>query len=311
MSNNLSIIISGPTAVGKTAVALHLAKKLNYSIISVDSRQIYKGLNVGTAAPIGKWQGGKYFVEGVPYHLVDFLSIDEVFDVSRFISMAREIAQKENNKVIFAGGSGMYFQNYFCGMDNLPKADLILRARLAREADMYGREYLHKRLQKIDPQSAKEIPYQNIHRLIRALEIYELTGKPASVLKSGKLNQEITKDKAHFFYLDMPKEKLCERIVQRTDLIFEPMVLESKTALDLGFKEDAPGLKSLGYPQAISYLKGEISEEKAKEEIIILTRQYAKRQRTWFNRYQEKQTINCDGKTEEEIAKEIVNSIQL
>ncbi len=307
MSNNLPLIISGPTAVGKTAVALHLAKKLNYSIISVDSRQIYKGLNVGTAAPFGKWQGGKYLVEGVPYYLVDFLSIDEVFDVSRFIYMAREIAQKENNKVIFAGGSGMYFQNYFCGMDNLPKADLILRARLAREADMYGREYLHKRLQEIDPQSAKEIPYQNIHRLIRALEIYELTGKPASVLKSGKLKQEITKDKAHFFYLDMPKEKLCERIIKRTDLIFEPMVLESKTALDFGFKEDAPGLKSLGYPQAISYLKGELSEEKAKEEIIILTRQYAKRQRTWFNRYQEKQTINCDGKTEEEIAKEILS----
>ena len=306
MSNNLPIIISGPTAVGKTAVALHLAKKLNYSIISVDSRQIYKGLNVGTAAPLGKWIKGKYFVEGVPYHLVDFLSIDEVFDVSRFISMAREIAQKENNKVIFAGGSGMYLQNYFCGMDNLPKADLILRARLAREADMYGREYLHKRLQKIDPQSAKEIPYQNIHRLIRALEIYELTGKPASVLKSGKLKQEITKDKAHFFYLDMPKEKLCERIVRRTDLIFEPMVSEAKQALSEGHKPDAPGLKSLGYPQAISYLKGEISAKEAKEQIIILTRQYAKRQRTWFGRYQEKQTINCDGKTEEEINKEIL-----
>lgn len=309
MSKQLPIIISGPTAVGKTAVALHLAKKLNYSIISVDSRQIYKGLNVGTAAPLGKWQGGKYLVEGVPYHLVDFLDINESFDVSRFISMAGEIAQKENNKVIFTGGSGMYLQNYFCGMDNLPKADLTLRARLAREADMYGRDALHKRLQEIDPQSAKEIPYQNIHRLIRALEIYELTGKPASVLKSGKLKQEITKDKAHFFYLDMPKEQLLKRIEKRTELIFEPMVNEAKTALNCGYKELSPGLKSLGYPQAISYLKGEIAKEEAKEQIIILTRQYAKRQRTWFNRYQEKQTINCEDKTEEEIAKEILSLI--
>ena len=309
MSTKLPIIISGPTAVGKTAVALHLAQKINYSIISVDSRQIYKGLNVGTAAPLGKWENGKYLVEGVPYYLVDFLNIDEVFDVSRFISMASEIVQKENNKVIFVGGSGMYLQNYFCGLDNLPKADLVLRARLAREADMYGREFLHKRLQEIDPQSAKEIPYQNIHRLIRALEIYELTGKPPSVLKSGKLKQEITKDKAHFFYLDMPKEKLLERIIKRTNLIFEPMVLEAKTALKSGFKEDAPGLKSLGYPQAISFLKGEISAEQAKEQITVLTRQYAKRQRTWFGRYQEKQTINCDGKTEEDITKEIISLI--
>ena len=99
MTEHLPIIISGPTAVGKTAVALRLAQKLNYSIISVDSRQIYKGLNVGTAAPLGKWENGKYLVEGVPYYLVDFLDIDEVFDVSRFISMAREIAEKENNKV--------------------------------------------------------------------------------------------------------------------------------------------------------------------------------------------------------------------
>ena len=307
--SNLPIIISGPTAVGKTAVALHLAKKLNYSIISVDSRQIYKGLNVGTAAPLGTWKGGKYLVEGVPYYLVDFLPIDETFDVSRFISMAREIADKENNKVIFTGGSGMYFQNYFCGMDNLPKADLILRARLAREADMYGREHLHKRLQEVDPQSAKEIPFQNIHRLIRALEIYELTGKPASVLKSGKLKQEITKDNAHFFYLDMPKEQLCERIIKRTGLIFEPMVQEAKTALNSGFKEFSPGLKSLGYPQAISYLKGEIPAEQAKEQITILTRQYAKRQRTWFGRYQEKQTIFCAGKTEEKIITEILGLI--
>lgn len=305
--SNIPIIISGPTAVGKTAVALRLAKKLNYSIISVDSRQIYKGLNVGTAAPLGAWKGGKYLVEGIPYYLVDFLPIDEVFDVSRFISMAREIADKENNKVIFAGGSGMYFQNYFCGMDNLPKADLILRARLAREADMHGREFLHKRLQEIDPESAKEIPFQNIHRLIRALEIYELTGKPASVLKSGKLKQEITKDKAHFFYLDMPKEQLLERIALRTEQIFKPMVKEVQNALNLGFKEDAPGLKSLGYPQAISYLKGEMSEKKAKEQIVILTRRYAKRQRTWFGRYQEKQTISCENKTEENIVKEILS----
>ena len=306
MSTQKPIIISGPTAVGKTAVALLLAKKLNYSIISVDSRQIYKGLNVGTAAPLGKWEGEKYLVEGVPYYLVDFLDIGEVFDVSRFISMAEHIAEENDNKVIFTGGSGMYFQNYFCGMDNLPKADLVLRARLAREADMYGREHLHKRLQEIDPQSAKEIPYQNIHRLIRALEIYELTGKPASVLKSGKLKQEITKDKAHFFYLDMPKEELLERIIKRTEIIFKPMVKEAETALNAGYKADAPGLKSLGYPQAISYLKGEISEKEAKEQITILTRQYAKRQRTWFNRYQEKQTINCAEKTEEEITKEIL-----
>ncbi|MDR0952572.1 MAG: tRNA (adenosine(37)-N6)-dimethylallyltransferase MiaA [Elusimicrobiota bacterium] len=284
MKDNTPIIIAGPTASGKTAIALALAKMLNADIISADSRQVYQLLPIGTAAPKGVWQGGNYKVEGINYHLVDFLPIDKTFDVSQFAAAA-EALEAKGGQYIFAGGTGMYLQGYFCGMDNLPKADAALRQELKSIAEQKGKEYLHAMLAKIDPKSAEEIPAGNIQRVMRALEIYRLSGKPASVLRSGKFKAEIPQSKAKMVYLNWDKELLSKRIEERTNLIFDGMASEAKAALELGCSEDAPGLKSLGYKEALEYLKGNLNKPLAINQISTLTRQYAKRQRTWFKRY--------------------------
>ncbi|MDR0646167.1 MAG: tRNA (adenosine(37)-N6)-dimethylallyltransferase MiaA [Elusimicrobiota bacterium] len=280
------IIIAGPTASGKTDTALALAKLTDGFIISADSKQIYKNLAAGTAAPKGIWQNGLYKVEGVNYHLVDFLDISESFDVSKFCAAAQSIMSSNAKKqAVFAGGTGMYLQGYFAGMDALPKAEPKIRLELKELAEKYGKEYLHKRLGEVDPKSAEQIPSGNIQRITRALEIFMITSRPASSLRSGKFKAEIPSDKAKLFYLNWDKEILNERIVSRAQNIFGPMLEEAKRALEAGYAQDAAGLKSLGYGEAIAYLKGDMTRAQALERIIILTRQYAKRQRTWFSRY--------------------------
>lgn len=305
---NLPIIIAGPTASGKTGAALALAKLCGGEIISADSRQVYKFINAGTAAPEGEWQDGFYKVEGINYHLVDFLDLNENFDVSRFCRAAEGITKyKENTQFIFAGGTGMYMQGYFSGMDKLPEGDPAIRAELSALAREKGREYLHKILASFDEASASAIPAGNIHRVIRAIEIYRLTGKPASVLRTGRYKAEFPKEKVLSFYLDWDKEDLDKRIATRTEAIFGPMVEETQSVLKMGYKRDCPGLRSLGYREALEYMDGNISKDEAVARIITLTRQYAKRQRTWFRRYNDMIRIKCSyEKSGIDVAKEIL-----
>ena len=286
-------IIAGPTASGKTALALALAKKLDGEIISVDSRQIYKGLNIGTACPKGLWQEGNFYVEGIKYHLADFLPVDKKFDVSLFCQAASKIEKAAKKPLIFAGGTGLYLQNYFCGMDELPPADEALRKRLSLKT----KEELYSELKKLDPKSAQNIPQGNLHRVMRALEITLLSGKPASSLRKQTGVKEIAFSRALFFYINWDKELLNQRIALRTKQIFEPMIEEARAAIKV-FGKEACGLNTLGYAQAIEVLEGKISRQEALEKIIILTRQYAKRQRTWFRRY--KNILSLDIKREED-----------
>ena len=291
------IIIVAPTASGKTDVAIALAKKINGEIISVDSRQVYKYLEKGTAKPEGKWQDGKYLVDDVPYHLVDILEPTEPFDASKFVAMASkislEILQRKKTP-IFAGGTGMYIQAYFVGMDNMPKSNPKIRAKLQAEAEKFGKDYLHKKLAKIDRISASQIPPQNIQRVMRALEIYQISGKKPSSLKTGAFFEDIPSKKATILYLNWDKEELEKRIILRTNQIFEPMVKEAKALIEKGFAKDCPALKSLGYKEAIEFLDGKLSKKQAIEKIVILTRQYAKRQRTWFARYKNAEKISIN-----------------
>ncbi len=306
--NNLPFLIAGPTASGKTDIALALAELCGGEIISVDSRQVYKLLKTGTAAPEGAWENGVYKSNGVPYHLVDFLDLNDGFDVSRFCSAANKIVSENLGKnFIFAGGTGMYMQGYFSGLDNLPKADTSIRAELADLAEKHGREYLHNMLNSFDPASAKVIPANNIHRVIRAIELYRLTGKPASELRTGVFKPDLPPNKVFSVYLDWDRESLDKRIRKRTEIIFEPMVKEAQNALSLGYAADCLGLRSLGYREAIAYLKNEITKAEAMEQIFILTRQYAKRQKTWFRRYGSMKIIApASYKNVKEIAKEIL-----
>lgn len=281
------LILAGPTASGKTELALALAHALGSEIISADSRQIYTDLTVGTAKPQGIWQGGRYLVQNIPYHLVDFLPPTATFDVFSFCEKSRALlASRPEQPFIFAGGTGMYLHALFIGLDDLPPADAALRAELAAFAEQHGRAALHARLEKIDPPSAAQIPPQNIHRVIRALEICRLTGRPASEIKSGAFFQtQFPADKVLFVYLNWEKELLNQRIAVRTQAMLEPMAEETRALLASGVAPDCPGLKSLGYPEILQWINGSLTREETLEKIIIRTRQYAKRQRTWFNRY--------------------------
>ena len=281
------IVIAGPTASGKTELALALARCLNSEIISADSRQIYTDLTIGTAKPLGRWTDNNYLVENIPYHLVDFLPPDQTFDVCSFCEKSRSLLNEQPDKpFIFAGGTGMYLHAFFIGIDKLPPADKALRTELAYFAEKNGREALHALLEQTDPISANQIPAQNIHRVIRALEICRLTGRPASEVKSGSFFQtEFPSKQVLFVYLNWDKELLAKRIIQRTTDMLDPMAEETRTLLNRGFSSDCPGLKSLGYPEILQWLDGKLTREETLGKIIIRTRQYAKRQRTWFNRY--------------------------
>lgn len=280
------IVLCGPTASGKTELALELARQTDGIILSADSRQVYTRLTVGTAKPAGTWQNGVYTVGGVPYYLVDFLDVTDTFNAGAFKARAEEIIAKNlGRQIIFAGGTGMYLHAFFVGMDDLPQSTPKTRGTLQKLLAEGGKEGLHQALREKDPVSADQIPAGNVQRTMRALELYLLTGKPASELKSGNFFKLPDEKSSLWVYLDWAKEALHTRINLRTEQIFDGMAAEARTLLAEGYAEDTPALKSLGYPQAIAFLKGELSRQAAAERVAALTRQYAKRQRTWFNRY--------------------------
>ncbi len=280
------IVICGPTASGKTELALELARQTGGVIISADSRQVYKHLTIGTAKPQGSYQNGLYTVGGIPYLLVDFLDVTDTFNAGAFCARVRQIqTQYPTRPLIFAGGTGMYLHAYFVGMDDLPASTPHSRAQLVTLQAKYGKDGLHALLAQKDPVSAAQIPPGNIQRTMRALELCLLSGKPASQLKSGTFFKLPDPAKAHWVYLDWDKELLNARIAARTEQIFDGMCGEAQALLSQGFCADIPALKTLGYPQAIAYLQHALSRAQAVQEVATKTRQYAKRQRTWFNRY--------------------------
>lgn len=280
------IVLCGPTASGKTELALELARQTGGIIVSADSRQVYKRLTAGTAKPQGAWENGVYLTEGIPYCLVDFLDVTEIFNAGAFRRRAQEIAAKYPDKqLIFAGGTGMYLHAYFVGMDELPAGTPETREKLSKLLAEKGKAGLHAALAEKDPASATTIPTGNVQRTMRALELCLLTGKPASELKSGKFFKLPDPEQSAWVYLDWEKETLNARIARRTEQIFDPMAKEAAALLQEGFPADTPALKSLGYPQAVDFLAGRLSRAQAVEQVAALTRQYAKRQRTWFNRY--------------------------
>ncbi|MCL2888052.1 MAG: tRNA (adenosine(37)-N6)-dimethylallyltransferase MiaA [Elusimicrobia bacterium] len=285
----MAIIIAGPTASGKTDLALELARVAGGEIISVDSRQVYRELSFGTAKPEGTYRGSIYTVKDIPYHMVNFLPPDQVYNTGLFVDAAKKIEADilARKKIpVFAGGTGMWLQAYFAGMDKLPPADAALRTKFSAMT----KARLYQKLAEVDAESAAAIPPGNIQRVMRALEIFELTGTPASKLRTGKFNTDLGDN--FFVYLDLEKDELNSRIEKRTNLIFDGMIDETHVLLRRGFTPETPALKSLGYPQVIDFINGKISRAAALGNIIILTRQYAKRQRTWFARYKNKIVFN-------------------
>lgn len=294
------IVIMGATATGKTDLAIALAKSCGGEIISADSRQVYQQLSAGTAKPDGVWaelpDGTRiYRHQGIPYHYVDFLDPRASCDAGTFAEQAQEIAcaaQARSGRVIFAGGTGMYIQAYWNGMDSLPKRNPEIRSRLNDIAVREGKEALYQKLCAVDPLAAEKIPPGNIQRVLRALEVHAITGRPLSSLWTGKFHCALPVQKALFVVLEWEKPALRERIAARAKAVFDAMRNETSRLLDSGYPEDCPALKSIGYPQMIDHLSGKTDRAETLRELIADTQSYAKRQATWFRRYQNAVTIH-------------------
>ena len=276
------LILTGPTAVGKTDLSIALAKKINGAVISADSMQVYRGMDIGSAKVTPEE------MQGVKHYLIDVLDPEDEFHVVRFQEMAKA-ALKEiyaNGQIpIIAGGTGFYIQALLYDIDfTEQEEDIALREHYAALAQEHGNEYLHEMLRHVDPVSAEIIHANNVKRTIRALEYFEKTGEPISKHNEQERAKESPYDFRYFVLTD-ERVHLYERIDRRVDMMLEAgLVDEVKRLRDQGCHKGMVSMQGLGYKEILSWLEGEISYEEAVYLLKRDTRHFAKRQLTWFRR---------------------------
>jgi tRNA dimethylallyltransferase len=278
--NNLLILL-GPTGVGKTDISYKLAQKIsNIEIVSADSMQIYKYMDIGTAKP------DKSILNTIKHHMIDIVDPAENFDVIQYSKLATNIILdvfKRGKIPILLGGSGLYITSIIEPIFSGPNKDSIYREILEEESKIYGKEYLYNKLVKIDPISTLKINSNDLKRIIRALEVYQSTGKTISYLQKKAFNKNV-KFKYHIIGLKRDRENLYQRINLRVDKMIEDGFIEEVKALrEIGYNENLNSMQGLGYKQINKHLNGIYTEEEAIDLIKIDTRHYAKRQMTWFN----------------------------
>ena len=273
------IIICGATATGKSDLAVALAQQIKAEIINADSMQLYKGMDIGTAK--------LSLVErsGVAHHLIDVLDIKEEANVSWYQSIAREKIDEligAGKKVVVVGGTGLYIKSILDDL-NFPDTDPVIRQQITDEAEKVGNEVMHQKLAKLDPAAALAIPKENIRRIIRALEVIELTGKPFT---ANLPRQESSKyPSAKQFGLVLDRDNLDEKIDKRVEQMWaKGFAREVLQLMNQGLAQATTAKMALGYSQIMSYLNGECDEDFAKAETKRVTRAYARRQETWFSR---------------------------
>ncbi len=275
-------ILMGPTAVGKTSLSIKLAKDLDGEIISADSMQIYKYMDIGTAKVT------KDEMDGVPHYMLDIIEPDQSFSVSNYKNMATEYIRDINNRnklPIVVGGTGLYINSltYNLNFASVPP-DEAIRNRLEALGDQYGNEYIHRMLLEVDEESGQRISIKDRKRIIRALEIYEITGKTMTEYNKNfrSLNEDY--DLA-MVCLNMERSKLYENINKRVDIMIDNgLIDEVKHILSMGYHKDLVSLQGIGYKEIIQYLENQISFDDAVDRIKQGSRNYAKRQLTWFRR---------------------------
>jgi len=297
------IVLLGPTASGKTEIALSLARELNAEIISADSMQVYKYLNIGTAKPARKIR------QVIPHHLIDIKYPDEEFSAGEFqlrTTKAIERIFKKGKLPILIGGTALYIRTITNGICPTPSRNEKVREHLSRLAEKYGRSYLYKRLKKIDKKACEKIHPNNLKRIIRALEVYSSTRIPFSAWQNRRhyLPYPIIT-----FGLEWERDLVYERIDRRVEeMVKEGLVREVKGLLAKGYSKGLNSLQGLGYRQAIEFLEGKHDLEKMKYLIKRDTRRYAKRQLTWWRKDGRIHWIKMDeGKKAKEVAREIKN----
>ncbi|MDK2871902.1 MAG: tRNA dimethylallyltransferase [bacterium] len=288
MVRKIIIVILGPTAVGKTDISISIAEKFECEIISVDSKQIYKLMDIGTAKPPREVR------ERIPHHLIDIVFPDEIYTVGDFCVDAAKLVESISvrGKVpLMVGGTALYYWLFLRNpISNLPKADHELREELIK----LGKKKLYDKLLEVDPISANRIHPNDLQRIVRALEVFYLTGKPLSYWLTFEAEKS---DKYEVLWLGLNRDRneLYERINRRVDeMISKGLVEEVRGLLDMGYSPDLPALRGHGYREICDYFKGKCSLERAIDEIKKDTRNYAKRQLTWFRKWKDVEWFHPD-----------------
>lgn len=307
MKKNL-LIIAGPTAVGKTDISIKLAKELNGEIISTDSMQIYKYMDIGSAKISNEE------MEGIPHHLIDIIDPKIQFSVSEYKQKCLEAMEdiySRGKLPILVGGTGLYIDSVTCNMSfTESEKDEEYRSYLWDLAEKEGNDKLHSMLKDVDNESYNSIHPNNRKRVIRALEVYNLTGKPFSSFKEDSKKYDVPYN-VFYYVLNMDRAKLYERINKRVDIMMKKGLIEEvKKLMDIGLTSNMQSMQGIGYKEIMYYFNGDISLEQAEEMIKQGTRNYAKRQLTWFRKDPRAIFIDKDCLSEGEIINKIINDIK-
>lgn len=272
MSKRKIFVLTGPTAIGKSDVAVEFALKTGCSVISADSMQVYRGLNIGT----GKITHAE--MRGVPHYMIDVANPDEEYSVGRYVSEAEKVIEKMSSPPIVVGGTGLYITSLVCGNDfGGAGTDDGIREKWKGILEEKGKEYVYEYLKKIDPLSAAKISINDTKRVIRAIEIYEITGRPKS--QSVAENNDKYESKTVILY-DDDRDVLYKRINDRVDKMFASGLIDEVESLIR--YENCRSMQAIGYKEVVEYLKGRISKQAAIEQVKQNSRNYAKRQLTYF-----------------------------
>jgi tRNA dimethylallyltransferase len=276
---NAPIFLAGPSAVGKSEIALRLAERLGGEIISVDSMQVYRGLDIGTAKPTAAERAR------VPHHLIDVVDLAESFDASKFVTLANAAVkdiQARGRIPIFCGGTGLYFKAFREGLGEGPPSDAALRAEL----EAAPLEALLAELRERDPVTFAKIDQKNPRRVIRAVEVTRLTGRPFSDQRALWNSKPVTRNLELLFGLSRAAADLHHRIDARvSDMFRRGLVEETRRLLDCGLEQNRTAMQAIGYRQVVEHLRGERPLAATVELVKIRTRQFVKRQLTWLKRH--------------------------
>ena len=305
MKKTEPVYIVGPTAVGKTEISITLAKILDGEIISADSMQIYRGMDIATAKP------SMSQLAEIPHHLINILNLDETFSAAKFKDAAEKIMSsiRSSDKVpVIAGGTGLYIKTLTEGIFEGPSADWKFRAKLNEQEKVYGTGHLYSLLTRIDPKSAARIKPNDMRRIIRAIEVHHLTGRPISELQK---EWEMSRPYITIIGLDMERAMLNERINKRVEEMFSKGIIdETRHLIKLGIEKNRTAMQAIGYKEIIGYLNGQYNLERAQELLKRNSRRYAKRQLTWFRKDDRIKWFDAGNLKKEQLVDEIVSYLK-
>lgn len=302
------VIIAGPTAVGKTDISIEIAKRLNGEIVSADSMQIYKYLDIGSAKPTPEE------MQEIKHYLIDEIDPRAEFSVSEYKELAKKYIKEVSLKgklPIVAGGTGLYVNSLVYDMDfSNASSNKEIRDKLTKEYEEYGSEYLHNKLKGVDSKASQRIHPNNVQKVIRALEIFYTTGESIKDFSSDLVENE---DYNYILIgLNRDREELYERVNKRVGIMIDNGLIEEvKNLVNMGLKAEDISMKGIGYKEIIGYLDGEYDLDRAIYLIKRNTRRYAKRQLTWFKRYKKMKWFNLDENiNKEKIISNIIEFIE-